>query len=130
VANTNLQLHEKYVSLGLLFFLMLCRSTAGWSIPDPCGSQYLYPCSTSGVLPLLDYDNRGDPAQLFPGLGDLPLHPDKDGWYSVLGPWSGNTDYPDLTNKVVVGGVNLEINPAIPAVTMPPRPSLQIIFCQ
>ncbi|KAG0637835.1 hypothetical protein HOY80DRAFT_1002314 [Tuber brumale] len=36
----------------------------------------------------------GSPPGLHAGLGDLPLHPDKGGWYSVLGPWDGAADTP------------------------------------
>ena len=66
------------------------------------------------------------------GLGDLPLHLDKDGWYSVLGTWNGACNNPNSANQISQG--NPENNHAIPSPTMdPPRndcPSLRRIFCQ
>ncbi|PUU80023.1 hypothetical protein B9Z19DRAFT_1173582 [Tuber borchii] len=66
------------------------------------------------------------------GLGDLPLHLDKDGWYSVLGSWNGASNNPYPANRVSEG--NLENNHAIPVPTVDPtrndRPTLQRIFCQ
>ena len=38
---------------------------------------------------LVHYDQHGDRLGLPAGLSDLPLHPDQDGWHSVLGTWNG-----------------------------------------
>ena len=81
-AYINLRLHGKDVSLDLLFFF------------NSAGHREIFPAHTSttiSVLSLVDYDGQGNPVRLHPGLGDLPLYPEKDGWYSVLGSWNAPT---------------------------------------
>ena len=76
---------------------------------------------------LVGYDEQGHPIGLHPGLGNLPLHLDMDGWYSVLGSWNCAADNPNPANQI--SEANPENNLAI---LVPPRnahPSLQRIFC-
>ena len=101
----NLLPHRKYVSHCLLFFFNPRRkSKRGFDL----------------------LDNR---LRLPAGLGDLPLYPEEDGWYSVRGPWKGTTDNPDDVNQD-----NPEVNPDIPpALVNPPRnarPDPTLIFCE
>ncbi|KAG0136237.1 hypothetical protein HOY82DRAFT_625984 [Tuber indicum] len=84
------------------------------------------------VYQLVNFNELGNALGLHPPLGDLPLHPDKDGWYSVLGPWNGTTDNPDTADEV--NEVNPEDNIAIPIAPPNPlrnsRPRLPRIFCE
>ena len=74
----------------------------------------------------------GSPIGLPPGLGNLPLHVDKDGWYSVLGSWNGTADNPNPANEI--SEANPENNLQISISALDPareaRPGLLRIFCQ
>jgi len=84
------------------------------------------------VVALVDYDELGNPIGLHPGLANLPLYPDDDGWFSVLGSGNGALDNLHLADDVIE--VNLENRLAIHAPAIDPprdvRPSLPRIFCQ
>ena len=111
-----LRLHGKDVSIGLLFFFFDISRTS----------------NRRSNLYLVDHDERGHPVGLYLGLGNLPLHLDKDGWYSVLGSWNSSPDDPNPTNQR--SEVNLEDNNAIPAPAINPASNdystLPSIFCQ
>ena len=81
---------------------------------------------------LVDYDGQGQPVRLPPRLGDLPLHPEQNGWYSVLGSWNGVTNNPNPPSHI--SQVNSENNLAvlIPAFNSPgnARSNLPSIFCE
>ncbi|PUU80026.1 hypothetical protein B9Z19DRAFT_1063776 [Tuber borchii] len=81
---------------------------------------------------LVGHDGRGQPIRLPPLLGNLPLHPEKDGWYSVLGSWNGATEDSNPANQI--SEVNSENNFPIPvpATCLPrnPHPSFPQIFRQ
>ena len=111
----------------ICFFFNTCRSCfkkwvghARWHALSP------------PALQLAEHDELGNPLSLPVGLGDLPLHPDKDGWYSVLGSWNGAQD--DFNSADLVSEGNLEDNlPILAFAPNPPRntsSSLPIIFCQ
>ncbi|CUS13201.1 unnamed protein product, partial [Tuber aestivum] len=72
------------------------------------------------------------PLGLHPRLCHLPLYPERDGWYSVLGQSIGTSDNPETVhavkeanpeNNVTIGGA--PVNPSRDA-----RLDLQRIFCQ
>jgi len=80
----------------------------------------------------VDLDEQGYPVRLPLGLGNLPLHPEQDGWYSLLGSWGGARDNPNPDNQA--SEANQENDYAIPPPAMNPprndRPSPPNIFCQ
>jgi len=118
-AQINLPLHGKDVS-HLVFFLTYPRPDSG-SYP-----QHSYQPQLTFVGP----DELGNISGLPGRLGDLPLHPDKDGWHSVLGAWNGTTEDPEAANGAAQ--VNPENNTPIPIPVTPPRnarPPLPRIFC-
>ncbi|KAG0637870.1 hypothetical protein HOY80DRAFT_1081695 [Tuber brumale] len=82
-----------------------------------------------GTFSVADWDEQGNPLGFHPQLDDLPLHPDKDGWHSVLGSWNGATNNPEAANEV-----NPEDRIAIPIVPVSPSrnasPVTPSIFCQ
>ena len=84
------------------------------------------------VLSLVDHDELGYPVSLHPKFGNLPLHPDQDGWYSVLGSWNDAADNTNSTNWIGEG--SLEQNDTIrPPAINPPRnghSSPPKIYCQ
>lgn len=110
----------KDVSRCLLFFFDLSRTGASTFTPPPKEA-------TDHFLVSLDaLSNRlGLPA----GLGDLPLHLDKDGWHSVLGSWNATTN-----NMEAVNEENPSSNSDIPIAPVNPprnaRPDPTLIFCQ
>jgi len=114
---TKLQLHGNHVSLCSFFFFDLSRNSIGKS---------------AGLFGLLDRDEGGNPLGLRPGLCNLPLYEEKDGWYSVLGTWNCTTDNATPANQVTE--VNQENKPAIPAPAVDRARNLHpgpvIIFCQ
>ena len=79
----------------------------------------------------MSLDALGNPLALPAGLGDLPLHLDKDGWHSVLGSWNAPIDN---TEPEAVNEKNSSNNSDIPIPPVnPPRnahPDLPLIFCQ
>ncbi|RPA91151.1 hypothetical protein L873DRAFT_1848401 [Choiromyces venosus 120613-1] len=81
---------------------------------------------------LVCFDESGKLLDLPAGLGDLPLHPDQDGWYSVLGSWDGTTDIPETANEVNEEIPENKIAIPIPQLNRPrnARPILPIIFCE
>jgi len=107
------------VSLAAFFFLTL-------------GREWFSSLTGSREFSLIDYDELGNPIGLHPGLTNLPLHPDQDGWYSVLGSGNGAIDNLHPVDDVIE--VNLENRLVIPAPAIDPprnvRPSLPRIFCQ
>ena len=118
-AHISLRLDGKDVSPRLLFFL---------TYPRPDLEFQRHPLFE---LSLVSFDKLGNPSGLPGGLRDLPLYPDKDDWYSVLGTWNATADNPETPNEVAQA--NLENNIAIPIAPMslprnshPPLPSL---FC-
>ena len=110
---TNLLSHRKYVSHCLLFFLTPRRNGRLDATPlGQCGFDLL--------------DNR---LRLPAGLGDLPLYPEEDEWYSVLGLWKGTADNPDDVNQD-----DPEANPDVPIPPVNPprnaRPDPALIYCE
>ncbi|PWW77939.1 hypothetical protein C7212DRAFT_342357 [Tuber magnatum] len=66
----------------------------------PCLAPQAQPGAS---LSLVAFDERGNRLGLPAGLGDLPLHPDCDGWYSTIGPWKDSatqTGTPDTGHEV------------------------------
>jgi len=63
------------------------------------------------------------------GLGNLPLSPEEDGWYSVLGPWKGTTDNPEDVNQDYP---EANLGSPIPPVNPPRNARLDpiLIFCE
>ena len=84
------------------------------------------------VFSLVVQDEQGNPLRLHPGLGDLPLHPEGDGWYSVLGSWNGATNNPNQANWASEGNLESNLAIAIPAINLSQntRPGLMRVFCQ
>ncbi|CUS13199.1 unnamed protein product, partial [Tuber aestivum] len=80
----------------------------------------------------IDSDELGNPPRLHPRLDHLPLHPDGDGWYSVLGPSIGTSDNPATVD--VVKEANQESNATIQGSPVNPSRNscldLPRIFCQ
>ena len=101
----------KDVSRCLLFFFNPCR--ANFSL----------------VYVLVDLDPLGNRLGFPARLGDLPLHPDKDGWHSVLGSWNATTNNTETVNEQ--HSSNNSDTP-IPPVNPPEnaRPDPTLIFCQ
>jgi len=124
-ADLKLQLHGKRCKF--TFFFNIYRSAVK---PHSRGETTLL--APPQVFSLVDNDEKGHPIKLHPGLGNLPLHPEQDGWYSVLGSWNGATDSPNPANQA--SEATPENNHTIPAPAMnPPRndhSSLPRIFCQ
>ncbi|KAG0637829.1 hypothetical protein HOY80DRAFT_1081879 [Tuber brumale] len=81
---------------------------------------------------LVDFDELGNPLGLPPRLGDLPLYPEEDDWYSVLGSWNGAAG--GIGAAGGVGEINPENNIVIPVSALNPprnaRAGLRLIFCQ
>ena len=88
----------------------------------------------SGVIALVDFDELGNPLGLPNGLGDLPLYQEKDGWYSVLGPWNTASDNPDTAHEATKVNLDNNIQVAIPITPLSPfrnaRSSPVLSFCR
>ena len=59
------------------------------------GELWLRPLSQDLFSARVRYNPLGLPA----GLGNLPLHEERDGWYLVLGSWNCTTENPEKANK-------------------------------
>ncbi|KAG0637867.1 hypothetical protein HOY80DRAFT_1137987 [Tuber brumale] len=83
-------------------------------------------------LALVDFDELGNPLELPPRLSNLPLHPDKGGWYSVLGSLNYDSGDSEIANEA--NNVNPQNNIAIPIAPVNParnaHPGPPNIFCQ
>ena len=90
------------------------------------------PGHLENVLWLVDYDQHGNRLGLPAGLGNLPLHLDRDGWHSVLGAWHGTTDNPVTASEAADSEADPDNNNVIPIAPMSPprniRP-LSNVFC-
>ena len=114
----NLLLHQKDVSLNLVFFLTSHRATCTWEI-------------YSEQLTLVAFDEFHNPLSLPAGLGNLPLHAEKDGWHSVLGSWNGTTEDQEIANLNEGDPENDFDIPIVPVnLGRNARPGPILIFCQ
>ena len=104
-----------------LFFLTPSRF-------DTYESHSLVPHAATDFV-LVSLDPLGNRLGLPAGLGDLPLHHNKDGWHSVLGSWNATTDNTETVNG---GGSSNNSDTPIPPVNPPQnaRPDPTLIFCQ
>ena len=83
------------------------------------------------TLELVGSDGLGNPLGLPAGLGELPLHQDKDGWHSVLGTWNDTSDNPDTLNEAAKADPENNIV-TYAALVSPPRnarPRLSSVIC-
>ena len=107
------------MSLCLLFCLISSRNTSQREQDGVTETTHLPPpCD-------FELNNRlGIPA----GLGNLPLHEEKDGWHSVLGSWDSTTNNPERANEDPEVDFNIPLPPVNP--TRNARPGPNLIFCQ